>query len=170
MSKTFKQLSDQDKKILDLWENGHSATEVGNHFNMTRNAIMGRVYRARQAGMLEAKYKIDPETIKSKPKKTKKTSQKYVTLKKKTKPLPILPTLEPSPESKKEPVGILDLKPSSCRYIVNDNISKPLFCGSPKKIRSYCKQHADLCYVPSNWRKKWPIDSLVVGGIILTAG
>jgi len=171
VNKKSNQLSDENKIILELWEAGQSATEIGKQFNITRNSVIGRVYRARQSGVEMARYK----SIKTvpKPPPAKKGSKRYIIMKakEKHKTLPVpLPQPTPSKDKKIKPVSFPDLESWSCRYIVNEDKTNPFFCGAPKEIRSYCKVHADLCYIPSTWRKKWPIDSLVVDGIILMAG
>ena len=171
MNKKFDQLSDENRKILELWDAGQSATEIGKQFNMTRNSVMGRVYRARQVGVKMARYKTIRTGAKPAPVRKVKNKRIIMKAKKENRPLPVPPPIPtPSKNKKIKPVSLLDLKSWSCRYMVNEDKTKPFFCGAPKEIRSYCKVHADLCYVPSTWRKKWTIDSLVVGGIILTAG
>ena len=171
VNKKFDKLSDETKKILELWDSGQSATEIGKQFNLTRNAVMGKVHRARQAGVKMARYKIIRTGAKPAPVRKVKNKRIIMKAKKENRPLPVPPPIPtPSKNKKIKPVSLLDLKSWSCRYMVNEDKTKPFFCGAPKEIRSYCKMHADLCYVPSTWRKKWTIDSLVVGGIILTAG
>ena len=171
MNKKSNQLSDENIKILELWETGQSATEIGRQFNITRNSVIGRVYRARQSGVEMARYKSIKSVPKSPP--AKKGSKRYIEIKAKDKyKTPPTPPLSPTPSNnnKIKPVNFLDLEPWSCRYIVNEDKTNPFFCGAPKEIRSYCKIHADLCYVPSTWRKKWPIELSALGGIILTGG
>ena len=171
MNKKSNQLSDENIKILELWDAGQSATEIGRQFNITRNSVIGRVYRARQSGVEMARYK----SIKSAPKppSAKKGSKRYIKMKAKDK-YKTLPAPIPSPTQSKnkkiKPVGLLNLNPWSCRYIVNEDKTNPFFCGAPKEIKSYCKVHAVLCYIPSTWRKKWPIELSALGGIILTGG
>ena len=50
------------------------------------------------------------------------------------------------------PIGnsraILALNPNTCRFITNDDTSKPKYCLAPVKRRSYCEEHAALCYLP----------------------
>jgi hypothetical protein len=50
------------------------------------------------------------------------------------------------------PIGnskaILALNTNTCRFITNDDTSKPQYCLAPIKRRSYCEQHAALCYLP----------------------
>jgi hypothetical protein len=48
----------------------------------------------------------------------------------------------------KNPEGILKLNSNTCRFITNDDTSKPKYCLAPIKRRSYCEEHAALCYLP----------------------
>lgn len=48
----------------------------------------------------------------------------------------------------KAPEGILALKIGTCRYITNDDTSKPVYCMKPVERRAYCEHHASLCYLP----------------------
>jgi hypothetical protein len=171
VNKKFNQLSEENKNILELWDTGQSATAIGKQFNITRNSVMGRVYRARQAGVKMARYKPIRTIVNKAPVRKVKNRRIIMKAKKENKPLPVPPPPPtPSKNKKIKPVNFLDLKPWSCRYIVNEDKTNPFFCGAPKEIRSYCKVHADLCYIPSNWRKKWPIGLSALAGIILMDG
>jgi hypothetical protein len=49
--------------------------------------------------------------------------------------------------------NITRLRIDSCRYILNDDMTKPIFCGDPISRRAYCETHAKLCYIVSEKRK-----------------
>jgi len=171
VNKKFDQLSDENRKILELWDAGQSATEIGKQFNITRNSVMGRVYRARQAGVKMAGYKKIRTVVKEAPVRKVKNRRIIMKARRENKPLPVPPPPPtPSKNKKIKPVSLLDLKSWSCRYMVNEDKTKPFFCGAPKEYISYCKVHADLCYSPSIGRKKWTIGLSALGGIILTDG
>jgi len=44
--------------------------------------------------------------------------------------------------------GIMDLKWSTCRYILNDDTSRPNYCCEQVTRRAYCEKHAKICYLP----------------------
>lgn len=49
------------------------------------------------------------------------------------------------------PPTIWELKPTSCRYVLNEgNPASYIFCGKPKAASSYCAEHYRLCYVPGS--------------------
>jgi len=44
--------------------------------------------------------------------------------------------------------GILSLRWWSCRYITNNDMSRPEYCCEKIVRGSYCQKHAKLCYLP----------------------
>lgn len=48
---------------------------------------------------------------------------------------------------------ITRLRIDSCRYILNDDMTKPVFCGDPISRRAYCETHAKLCYIVSERKR-----------------
>jgi len=51
----------------------------------------------------------------------------------------------PAPVGK--PLKFEQLTPKSCRFVINSGAVKDfLFCGKEKTRRSYCEEHAKLCY------------------------
>lgn len=50
----------------------------------------------------------------------------------------------------KRKITIMDLRYNSCRYVMgSDEDLGTLFCGDPVAKRSYCRQHYELCYIPT---------------------
>lgn len=41
-----------------------------------------------------------------------------------------------------EDMTIFTLQPNECRYLVRENV----YCCQPQHYKSYCKEHAELCY------------------------
>jgi hypothetical protein len=90
-------------------------------------------------------------------------------------PLPVLEMI--TPEQNKESISLSQLKSTSCRYILNDDQYRPIYCGALKEKRSYCSKHYALCYYgPSvgprkkTPKKKWGIEFGARGGIIRSDG
>ena len=155
-----------DQKIIKLWDEGHSASAIGDHVGMTRNAVMGRIHRARCNGVKVGRSRKIRTGGAEKPERKVKNRRIIRLAKKENKPLPPLPPLV---QTKTRPIPFMKLAPDSCRFIVNDDPAKALFCGAPKETRSYCKKHALLCYIPKG-RTKWPIELLALAGITRTDG
>ena len=152
MKKT--ELSDKDKLIIERWEQGFTGSDIGNEFGMTRNAVMGKLARLRKLGLVTYKMnaKISLKDVKPKKLKLVKTFNSYPKMFRGRLPPTPLPKMLPV---KGKPIKFLDLKPFTCRYIVNDGKpSEFMFCGKPKMIRSYCDEHARLCYMPTKTKEK----------------
>jgi len=142
-------MHDIQKKILQLWETNVPSSEIAKHLGISRNAVMGHLYRMRHAGV----------PMRQKHPDTKKAAPRPIGLKKLVRkaPAPVKPTIEEiyrqnnvKPDGK--PVRLMDLNPQSCRYIVSGNIPKEfMFCNEVKKDgSSYCLYHHYKCYVPKS--------------------
>jgi hypothetical protein len=42
---------------------------------------------------------------------------------------------------------LLTLRENDCRYITGQNAHGAVYCKQPKHYKSYCEEHAELCYV-----------------------
>ncbi len=152
MKKT--ELTERDKKIIELWDQKFTGGQIAAELSMTRNAVMGRLGRFRKMGLVAYKMsaKVDLKDMKSGILKTvKKYNANPKMFRGRLPPTP-LPEMPPV---KDKPIGFFELTPFTCRYIVNDGkASEFLFCGKPKMIRSYCEDHARLCYLPPRVKEK----------------
>lgn len=144
-------MNEIQKRIQKLWEKGWTSTEIGNDLGMTRNAVMGQLYRMRMAG---AKLRGKPSTKEKvvplpKPIGMKKFIRRAPAPKKLTQE-EIVALTNPKPNGK--PVKLVDLNPLSCRYIVSGYLPKEyMFCNEVKKEdSSYCLYHHYKCYVPKS--------------------
>lgn len=148
------ELSDKDKLMIELWDKGYTGSQIANEVSMTRNAVMGKLSRLRKLGLVayKMKAKVDLKNMKPKSLKLAKAFNSYPKMFRHRMPPAPLPEMPPI---KDKPIKFMDLTPFSCRYIVNDGkASEFLFCGKPKMIRSYCEDHAKLCYLPPKTKEK----------------
>ena len=147
------------QSIKDLWLLGLTGREIANQLKTTRNAVLGKIYRMRESGEIgirEADMRMHNIRIETK----KLESERVVTItgvmrespmEKETPEKPIediliFEQLFPK-EQTTQPVKFDKLTPKSCRFVLNDGLPENfLFCGKPKKGRSYCKDHEALCY------------------------
>ena len=44
--------------------------------------------------------------------------------------------------------GIMSLAWGMCRFILNKDMARPEYCCEPVKRGAYCKEHAEICYIP----------------------
>lgn len=131
-----------NQKILEMWEQGKSGGEIANKLGVTRSSIMGRIHRMRNESNI--KYRAQKISVKSD--RVVRTRDKAKPYKKSRTFVPVDQVI-PKP---KHGVNILDLQYWSCRYIVGDP-KTPLdniYCGQVSDHKSYCKDHAQLCYQP----------------------
>ena len=142
------EISSDDHKIIDLWQDNFTAQEIADSFGITKNAVIGRVTRLRNKGY-DLRKRENPVHVKFMPERTSipKPVLPWTPLLPPTEP--VNPITEPKIAHVIGPKGIMDLRTDDCRYIINDGpVSSFLFCGEPKVGRTYCAKHHKLCYVP----------------------
>lgn len=145
MDKVTKELSATEKRILSLWADGLSGSEIAICLGTTKGTIMGKIHRMKKAGIDTGR----PQPPRN-PKQPKEEKQKRVLAKPKASRT-IRVYFPPKPQIKTKPyLTIYELNMSSCRFIVNeaekDGIH--LFCGKKISRGSYCNHHAEICYTP----------------------
>lgn len=147
------ELEETHNQIIAMWNNGMTSGEIARAMGVTRNVVIGRVTRLREKGIeLRAAPKAAPKLQKV-VKREVKTQRGWI-LKKQVKPknAPDISFEQlffdlPMPVRR---IDIMQLQPHSCRYIIDRDPKRgALYCGDTKHYRSYCKKHANLCYVPA---------------------
>jgi hypothetical protein len=108
--------------IQKLWANGLSVNEIAKKMSVTKGVISGIIHRAKKEGVVFSPRKTGVVRKKS----VSKTTDKH-----------------PKPVS-----NIVKLKHDSCRFILNSDMTQPIFCSNVIHHRSYCEEHARICYVP----------------------
>lgn len=120
------------KLAIKMWNSGSSALIIARHFGITKNAVIGRIHRARYNGHYVL-MKANP----TKPKVLKPRQSKAV------KPLLTLVTKD---KPVKEGLAIYDLEFGQCKYSTSESSTgEYLFCGKPTP-RTYCDEHHALCH------------------------
>ena len=175
MGKKFANLDPLTQKILRLWEENKSASQIGHELGVTKNAVIGRVTRARMSGVkLDRAVAIRRGVPKQKPLvvKNRRIIREF---KLRCEPLPILEII--TSEQNKRSISLSQLKSTSCRYILNEDRFHPIYCGALKEKKSYCCKHYALCYYgPSvgprkkTPKRKWGTGYGARGGTILSDG
>ena len=152
-----------DQRILQLWKQGWTSGDIAKQLKLTRNAVMGKLYRFRQAGVIDYKTKKAREaaiTVIAKTKNRNKKIAEGADLDTIEPDLPLLSLMEavyepPKPKERK-PVSLFDLSFDSCRYSVSGETAKDyMFCNRPQRqSSSYCEEHHALCYTKYADREK----------------
>jgi len=138
--------------ILKMWADDCTGSQIARVLNMTRNAVMGKLARLRAQGLI--KYR-DPGQCKNASKEERAMRRTHVPPGMKTKKDKPLPPLPPMIDGAR-PLRLMELTPDSCRFIINDSnkASDFMFCGRPKKGKSYCADHHALCYTAATPRRE----------------
>lgn len=143
--------AERNEAILRLYAEGYTSPAIAKHLGITRNTVVGVVFRAKKSGQ---------ETD---PKKVHKTSKVAASYSNQEAPLslPSLPVAKvvvpPAPPCIKAPetattrigVTITRLRANGCRYPVGYNQrGQHLFCNAPQGKSSYCLEHHSIVFVP----------------------
>jgi hypothetical protein len=175
VGKKFANLDPLTQKILRLWEEKKSASKIGNELGVTKNAVIGRVTRARMSGVKLTRVAAVRRGVPKQKPLAVETRRIIKEPNFRCEPLPVLEMI--TPEQNKESISLSQLKSTSCRYILNDDQYRPIYCGALKEKKSYCCKHYALCYYgPSvgprkkTPKKKWGIEFGARGGIIRSDG
>jgi hypothetical protein len=152
-------MEDTNQSIKDLWLTGLSGGEIAKELSITRSAVLGKIFRMRASGDIgirERDMRMRNIRVETKKRENERVSTLFDVMKESplekedTDDLPLIcePVMVSLPSEKTgKPIKFDQLTPKSCRFVLNDGPpSKFLFCGKEKKVRSYCAEHAALCY------------------------
>ena len=175
MGKKFANLDPLTQKILRLWEENKSASQIGQELGVTKNAVIGRVTRARMSGVKLTRVTAVRRGVPKQKPLAVETRRIIKEPNFRCEPLPVLEII--TPEQNKESISLSQLKSTSCRYILNDDQYHPIYCGALKEKNSYCGKHYLLCYHVASGeprkktpKKKWGTGYGARGGTILLDG
>jgi len=155
------------ESIKTLWMQGLTGGQISKQLNITRSAVLGKIYRMREAGQIDVRESDQraknirdevkrlekerqlsfPDIVRDTPVERDFSPPKQVYV---CEPIPPHPFLfeEMAPNDPEwKPVSFDELTPKSCRFVLNDGPpSQFLFCGKKKVGRAYCADHEKLCY------------------------
>ena len=160
---TGKNMTDLNKEIIILWNKGLTSGQVSDALGITRNAVMGRINRMRRRGIelrsidTEMVKKIrEKEEAKERERQEKKRLYKLFKIKKPRYVENVSDSVTVKKPSRHMPgVTILQLRISSCRYIISEHADEnAVYCGMYTQNRPYCPEHAALCYLPRQKPKR----------------
>lgn len=137
---------DDKEKIIKMWEEGLSGSQIGDKIGVTRSSVIGLINRLRKGGHMFARdeNKIRKERV-VELRKTRQPIIKNVKFKSTEPiklPLPEMPTADGG-------VELSDLNRKSCRFIISPDETNVRYCGKNRERGYYCKEHYKICYYPS---------------------
>lgn len=137
--------TDRDKILSHMWGEGASASEIAAAMGgVSRSAVCGRAWRL---GLPPKK------TVTVGQKNSDRQEQRRASERKRIRISRGLPDI-PLPPAKPDPVEHLNLTfaeigPFHCRWITNDDMAAPLYCGHQVKAgTSWCPYHHDRVNPP----------------------
>jgi len=141
--------------IIKLWNDGLTATQIGERFGTTRSSILGKISRLRAKGALIER-RAAPTQAKigrgsGKPRKALQRKEPPDQLRFEIffAPTPPIAEIEPEPVEmlfSGTGVDLFTLKRTQCHYIIGREDDTHMYCGAPSFRRSMCREHHARCY------------------------
>ena len=136
---------EQSETVAKLWIDGWSAGQIAERFNLSRNAVIGKVHR------LGLKREA-PSDSQREPRPRRPSNPAHERLfqnpKGKPKPSPAKP-VQAVPLASLTDVSMLwtQRTRSQCAYPISGEGHQTFYCCHPISRGSYCDTHAAICYV-----------------------
>jgi len=141
--------SKQKDQIVKMCEEGLSGTQIGEKLGLTRSAVIGMVSRLRRKGHVFAR---DEKQIREKriieEKKNGGVKNQPFKAKKKLADHPIKLEIPQMP-IRSGGIDLIDLKRTSCRFIISGDDAVVRYCGEDQDRGAYCAEHYKICYYPA---------------------
>jgi len=132
--------------IIKLWNDGLTATQIGDQFKTTRSSILGKIGRLRAKGVLLERRSSSTGRGSVKPRAKEQTDQLQFEVFF-DQVLPVNPIPKPVvPVFLSWGVSLFELKRTECHYIIGRKDDTHMYCGAQSLRRSMCKEHHARCY------------------------
>ena len=142
--------------VIKMWKSGMTSGEIAAALRISRNQVMGVVFRAQQRGELSKKTQAQLAVIKSsaamkRPTKKKPTLNQVMVANEEKRPEPkpqeeVRPVVQPPKAAKYSGKSktLLELSAFECRWIHDDK----KFCAKPtvSESTSWCAEHYPIVY------------------------
>lgn len=152
-------MTEEEKQLaVELWNAGKTGSQIANKIGVTRNAVLGFLHRLRlknektEEGVLKNNGERPRKAKKQKPIAPIVVENIAMAFgRQKFRPLEPEMGLHKYFEKNTSGKTLVDLDIRSCRYIISPNDARtPIYCGKEIANRSYCAEHARICYIPLN--------------------
>ena len=141
--------SDREKKLKELWNKGHTASQIAEMLgNTTRNAVIGKAHRLKLEARANTRKKLSKASSEN-----KSTPNRAPKLGRKAKFKALLLNKDFPPE---QPTKLEDLTQDTCRYPLGEKLEPAkFFCGrKPVDKFPYCQLHLLYSYQSKNEREE----------------
>ena len=144
--------------LMELWLQDMTGSQIARELTRrgakhSRSAVIGKAHRLIKKGLLPHRRTVVPVKVAPTPSIPKKfipdRKIKIENIKARQKKHEYK---EPTPDNG---LGIkfLDIAFGECRWLLDfERGGQRVFCGQPVHLRSFCKHHFDICYIPSSKR------------------
>ena len=124
----MKELTERERAVLQLLKEGLTLQVIATRLELTRNTVSGIVYRMKAAGVSGVHYTGANGKTSIKIKPTSNLRRRGAA----------------APATATGPVTLLDLRRTSCRFILGDDLT--YYCGEEADPAPYCQKHRAVCY------------------------
>ncbi|MGE3643847.1 MAG: GcrA family cell cycle regulator [Beijerinckiaceae bacterium] len=156
------------EQLRKLWMDGLSASQIANTLGsgITRNAVIGKVHRLGLSGRVKAPSSSKPRVRSSQPRQSRVQRRPggggavhgNTALAYQARPYvqPVARALEEIVVPMSNPVTIMDLKESMCRFPLGDPQTPEFrYCGGKSETGiPYCPFHTRIAYQPAQDRRR----------------
>lgn len=138
------------ERLVELWNAGYPASQIGNEFGVSRNAVMGKVHRMRVKAIGELRRRVEAEGKRPSRKRKRQVELRnlHPIVRKALRPKkPRREITEPRPMPSDLNISILDdrLSAMHCRGIVEGDGPETIFCGRPIDTSAHPFRYCSAC-------------------------
>lgn len=138
-------------QLTKLWAD-HSASEIAAQLGVTRNAVVGKVHRL---GLkMPAGVRAVKKAARSRAKAVRNSPARSVDVVQ-LRRAQLRTIAAPTASIECLNVAFADIRPHKCRWITNDDVRAPLYCGHDTVANTdWCATHYCIVYVPPSDRRR----------------
>ena len=139
-------MSDRDEQIINLWNENHSALQIGMSVGVTRNTVIGVISRARPLGLITRPFLVRQARKGRDGSERKKQERPRLSNVRLIFPRPVI---EEQQQVNVNGVSLFDIAYNGCRFPTSRVEDQHYFCGKPKRDHktSFCAEHHEVVWI-----------------------